>query len=146
MEEIKEFFKDVKRIADGIEAIANIKNEGEIKTAVETACNCLTAQYEQYKQEQQPVPQQGQQAPMQQAPAQQPVQQMPIQTAIPVSNVAQSYTQEQLAVAMGRAVDAGKMQQIQAILSMFNVSSLMELKQEQYNDLALQLKEIGVDV
>ena len=55
MEEIKEFFKDVKRIADGIEAIANIKNEGEIKTADETACNCLTAQYEQSKQEQQSV-------------------------------------------------------------------------------------------
>lgn len=148
MEEIKEFFKDVKRIADGIEAIANIKNEGEIKTAVETACNCLTAQYEQCKQEQQSVPQQVQ-APVQQPvqmPVQQPAQQMPVQTAIPVSNVAQSYTQEQLAVAMGRAVDAGKMQQIQAILGTFNVSSLMELKQEQYNDLALKLKEIGVDV
>lgn len=136
MEEIKEFFKDVKRIADGIEAIVKM-NEKEIKDIAEATCNCLNTQC---KQEQQPV-----QAPMQQQ-VQMPVQQASIQTAIPVSNMAQSYTQEQLAVAMGRAVDAGKMQQIQAILGTFNVSSLMELKQEQYNDLALKLKEIGVDV
>lgn len=157
MEEIKEFFKDVKRIADGIEAIAKTKEGGVKMTSVETVCNCLNVQCEQHKQEQQAVPQQVQipaqqipvQAPVQQPvqmPVQQPVQQMPAQTAIPVSNVTQPYTQEQLAVAMGRAVDAGKMQQIQAILGAFNVSSLMELKQEQYNDLALKLKEIGVDV
>lgn len=150
MEELKEFFKDVKRIADGIEAIANdVKKERTVERAVETACNCLTTQYEQCKQEHQPVPQQAQ-APIQQAtvqiPVQQSVQQVPVQTAIPVSNTVQSYTQEQLAVAMGRAVDSGKQSQILAIISSFGVSSLMELPQERYNDLALKLKEIGVDV
>ena len=141
MEELKEFFKDVKRIADGIEAIANdVKKERTVERAVETACNCLTTQYEQCKQEHQPVPQQAQ------APIQQSVQQVPVQTAIPVSNTVQSYTQEQLAVAMGRAVDSGKQSQILAIISSFGVSSLMELPQERYNDLALKLKEIGVDV
>lgn len=147
MEELKEFFKNVKRIADGIESIANYKSE--LDRVAEEACNSLKSEYEQ---KQQAVPQQVQ-APVQQPvqipvqqPIQAPVQQMPTQTAIPVSNTVQSYTQEQLAVAMGRAVDAGKMQQIQTILSAFNVNSLMELKQEQYNDLALKLKEIGVDV
>lgn len=138
MEELKEFFKDVKRIANGIEAIANdVKKERTVERAVETACNCLTTQCEQCKQVQQPVPQQIQAAPMQQ---------IPVQTAIPVSNTVQTYTQEQLAVAMGRAVDSGKQSQILAIISSFGVSSLMELPQERYNDLALKLKEIGVDV
>lgn len=143
MEELKEFFKNVKRIADGIESIANYKSE--LARVAEEACNSLKSEYEQ---KQQAVPQPVQ-APVQQPvqmPVQQPVQQVPVQTAIPISNTVQTYTQEQLAVAMGRAVDSGKQSQILAIISSFGVSSLMELKQEQYNDLALKLKEIGVDV
>lgn len=132
MEELKEFFKDIKRIADGIETIVKM-NEKEPKDIAEATCNCLNAQYNQL---QQPV-----QAPVETVP-----QATPVSTAIPVSNAVQTYTQDQLAVAMGRALDSGKMAEIQKILSDFGVSSLMELKPEQYNDLALRLKEIGVDV
>lgn len=132
MEELKEFFKDIKRIADGIETIVKM-NEKELKDIAEATCNCLNAQYNQL---QQPV-----QAPVETVP-----QATPVSTAIPVSNAVQTYTQDQLAVAMGRALDSGKGEMIRNILGMFNVSSLMELKPEQYNDLALRLKEIGVDV
>ncbi len=138
MKELEEFFKDVKRIADGIEFMANdIKNTGAETKSILDKCNAMAdvaiAQNTNT------------QAPVEVLP-QTPIQQMPVQTAIPVSNTVQSYTQEQLAVAMGRAVDAGKMQEIQVILAMFNVTSLVELKAEQYGELALRLKEIGVDV
>lgn len=130
MKELEEFFKNIKRIADGIETIAETKEDGEIKTAVETACSCLNAQYEQSKQER-PV-----QAPIGTS----------TQAPLPVSNIVEAYTQDQLATAMGRAVDAGKQPQIIDIIASFGVSSLVELPQERYNDLVLKLKEIGVDV
>lgn len=142
MEDLKEFFKNIKRIADGVEFMANdIKSTGAETKAILDKCNAMVdgAIAENTIPQapvQQPIPQ----------PVQAPVQQTPIQTAIPVSNTVQTYTQDQLAVAMGRALDSGKEEMIRNILGMFNVISLMELKPEQYNDLALRLKEIGVDV
>lgn len=130
MEELKEFFKNIKRIADGVEFMANdIKSTGAETKAILDKCNALVGG-----------------AIAENTIPQASVQPTPVQTAIPVSNAVQTYTQDQLAVAMGRAIDAGKMAEIQKLLTSFGVSSLMELKQEQYNDLALRLKEIGVDV
>lgn len=134
MKELEQFFKDIKRIADSVEFIANdIKNTGSETKAILDKCNAMVDG-----------------AIAENTNAQAPVGEIPQTpepaTTIPVSNTVQAYTQEQLAVAMGRAIDARKMQEIQTILGMFNVSSLMELKPEQYGDLALRLKEIGVDV
>jgi len=137
MEELKEFFKDIKRIADGVEFMANdIKSTGAETKAILDKCNAMVdgAIAENT------IPQ----TPVEEMP--QSIQTPTIATAIPVSNAVQTYTQDQLAVAMGRALDSGKGEMIRNILGMFNVSSLMELKPEQYNDLALRLKEIGVDV
>ena len=119
MKELEEFFRDVKRIADSMETIVKL-NEKEIKDIAEATCSCLNAQHEQLQQ--------------------------PVATAIPVSNAVQTYTQDQLATIMGRAVDAGKMVDIQKIMAGFGVSSFVELPTEKYNALVLKLKEIGVDV
>lgn len=70
----------------------------------------------------------------------------PVKPVIPVSQTIQTYTQEQLAQAMGRAVDMGKMSDIQNIIAGFGVHSLMELPTERYGELVLKLKEIGVEV
>lgn len=149
MEELKEFFKDVKRIADGVDYL--VKNTIETNKQVSELCKTATEKIE--KLEKDAVCENASMITsafdIPQAPVEQPIPQLaqvPVQTAIPVSNAVQTYTQDQLAVAMGRAIDAGKMAEIQKLLTGFGVSSLMELKPEQYNDLALRLKEIGVDV
>lgn len=143
---IKEFFKDIHRIADGIERLIqdNVETNKQVAGLCETALEKIETQ-EKANACENTVPQ----MPTMETPAnvmpQMPVMEVPT-NAIPVSNVVETYTQEQMAVAMGRALDAGKMAEIQTILSIFGVSSLMEIPQDKYNDLALRLKEIGVDV
>lgn len=66
--------------------------------------------------------------------------------AVPVANTVESFTQEQLALAMGNAVSAGKMGIVQNILAQFNVQALTQVKPEDYNRLATMLKEQGVEV
>lgn len=86
------------------------------------------------------------QQPIQQAAPviRQPVQQMP--QAMPISNIQQSFTQEQLAVAMSNAVSAGKMGIIQNILQQLNVQALTQVNPADYNKLATMLQEAGVKV
>lgn len=131
MKELEEFFKDVKRIADGIEAMVKMYVE-EIEKIAENS-SVITSAFD--------IPEAVVKAPIETIP-----QTPTVATAIPVSTTVQTYTQEQLAVAMGRAIDAGKSQEIQAILGSFGVSSLVEIKAENYNDLVMKLKGIGVDV
>ena len=92
------------------------------------------------------ISQQPVQQPIQQAAPviQQPVQQMP--QAMPISNIQQSFTQEQLAVAMSNAVSAGKMGIIQNILQQLNVQALTQVNPADYNKLATMLQEAGVKV
>lgn len=134
MDELKKFFKDIERIADALElqnksmADCSINENKDIRNEVvndavkEASSNSVV----QIVEDQKIQPQ--------------------VSTAIPVSNVVQSYTQERLAVAMGRALDMGKMTEIQNLLAQFSVNSLMELTPDKYNDLALKLREIGVEV
>ena len=136
MKELEEFFKDVKRIADSMETIVKL-NEKEIKDIAEATCSCLNAQHEQL---QQPV------ETTTIVSAFDIPQTPPVATGLPVSNTVETYTQDQLATIMGRAVDAGKMADIQKIMAGFGVSSFVELPTEKYNALVLKLKEIGVDV
>lgn len=67
-------------------------------------------------------------------------------TVVPVAPIQNSFTQEQLAVAMSNAVAAGKMQVIQNILQQLGVQALTQVKPEDYNKLAAMLKEQGVEV
>ena len=83
------------------------------------------------------------------APAVQPIQKPePVQqaTAIPTTPVQESFTQEQLAVAMSNAVSAGKMNVIQGILQQFNAQALTQINPTDYNKVATMLKEAGVNV
>lgn len=67
-------------------------------------------------------------------------------TAIPATPQAESFTQEQLAVAMSNAVSAGKMNVIMEILGKFNVQALTQINPADYNKLATMLREAGVNV
>lgn len=75
-------------------------------------------------------------------PAQQP---LPVAT-IPTAQAQESFTQEQLAVAMSNAVSAGKMATIQGILQQFGVQALTQIAPADYNKVAVALKEAGVKV
>lgn len=84
-------------------------------------------------------------------PVVQPVQnqesvQTPQSTSVPITQVQESFTQEQLAVAMSNAVSAGKMNIIQNILQQFGVQALTQINPADYNKLATMLKEAGVNV
>lgn len=85
---------------------------------------------------------------MQTAPIQQEIPTpMPVSApAIPVANTQESFTQEQLAVAMSNAVTAGKMNVIMEILGKFNVQALTQINPADYNKLAVMLKEAGVEI
>ena len=82
-------------------------------------------------------------ATINQQPVAQP--QQPV-TAVPLSPEVRTYKQDEIAKAMGRAIDMGKIAEIQYILSLFKVQALTELPESQYGDLVLKLKEIGVEV
>lgn len=72
--------------------------------------------------------------------------QAPQPSSIPTTQVQNSFTQEQLAVAMSNAVSAGKMDIIQNILQQFGVQALTQINPTDYNKLATMLKEAGVKV
>lgn len=76
--------------------------------------------------------------------AQAPIAEIP--QTIPITQVQENFTQEQLAVAMSNAVSAGKISVIQGILQQFNVQALTQINPSEYNRLATMLKEAGVEV
>ena len=93
--------------------------------------------------------------PTAQAPVQQPIAQTPVAqsvaevqqpAAIPTSHVAQSYTVEQLQMAMAPLVDAGKMEEIRGLLNSFGVPSIMDLQPDQYGALATALRGMGAQI
>ena len=89
--------------------------------------------------------------PTAQAPVQQPVAQTPVtevqqSAAIPTSHVAQTYTVEQLQMAMAPLVDAGKMEEIRGLLNSFGVPSIMDLQPDQYGALATALRGMGAQI
>ena len=89
--------------------------------------------------------------PTAQAPVQQPVAQTPVtevqqSAAIPTSHVAQAYTVEQLQMAMAPLADAGKMEEIRALLNSFGVPSIMDLQPDQYGALATALRGMGAQI
>lgn len=111
------------------------------------------AQYFPPMLEQQPqqIPPQ-QQAQPQQTPQQQQAQLMPQQ--IPqqqtqpsvVPTTVQTYTIEQLAVAATQLMDAGRKNDLIALLGSFGVQALTALPKEQYGNFATQLRTMGAKI
>ena len=66
--------------------------------------------------------------------------------AIPTTPTQESFTQEQLAIAMSNAVSVGKMDIIQNILQQFGVQALTQINPNDYNKVATMLKEAGVEI
>lgn len=100
-------------------------------------------QPQQPQQPQQPYvqPQQPQQPYGQ--PQQQPAPVYP-QTTVPVTE--QTYTMDQLAVAGTQLVDAGRMAELQSLLSEFGVAALTMLPKEHYGAFATRLRALGAKI
>jgi len=118
------------------------------ETTVTTAAPLVQAPQVQ----QAPVQQQSiQQAPVQQAQAQQfPQQQIQqAQQASPqplVPTVPATYTIEQLALAATQLMDAGRQQDILALLAAFQVPALMQLPPAAFGDFATRLRALGAKI
>lgn len=63
------------------------------------------------------------------------------QVTVPTGEAAYSFEQIQLACA--KVAQAGKRAELQGLINGFGLNSLLELKEEQYNDFILKLREIG---
>lgn len=105
---------------------------------------------ETFKENDQPVQQQAPVQLYQQAPTQPqavPTQQAPVQQqpqAVPTS--APTYSFDQLAVAATQLMDAGRMADLQQLLSSFGVQALMELPETQFGAFATKLRELGAKI
>ncbi len=78
---------------------------------------------------------------------------VPVATAPPapapvptVPTTAQTYTQDQLALAASGLMDAGKLAELQQLLAAFNVPSLVQLPKDQYGAFATKLREMGAKI
>jgi outer membrane biosynthesis protein TonB len=78
---------------------------------------------------------------------------VPVATAPPaaaplptVPTSAQTYTQDQLALAASGLIDAGKLAELQQLLASFNVDSLARLPADQYGAFATKLREMGAKI
>lgn len=78
-------------------------------------------------------------SPQEPAPAPAPI--APPAAAVPTTT--QAYTTDQLAVAATTLIDAGRRQEVVALLGQFGASSLMALPKEQYGNFATQLRALG---
>ncbi len=63
-----------------------------------------------------------------------------------VPTTAQTYTQDQLALAASGLMDAGKLAELQQLLAAFNVPSLVQLPKDQYGAFATKLREMGAKI
>lgn len=78
----------------------------------------------------------------QQQPVQQPVQQQPSQ--VPTSQ--KEYTLDELSVAAATLMDAGRQQELLALLQKYGVKGMFELQQAQYGAFATDLRAMGAKI
>ena len=64
---------------------------------------------------------------------------------VPVAG-APSYTIDQLAVAGAALVDAGKMEQLLALLAKYGVAAVTQLRPEQFGAFATELRALGAQI
>lgn len=139
-ETLKNINSNLERIAKVLESKVNSTETTNSSTKMQES----TPEVGQATIPAQPLSQQPMATEIPQTPVAQPV--IQTQSTIPTTPVQQSFTQEQLAVAMSRAVTAGKMNIIQGILQQFNVQALTQINPADYNKVASMLKEAGVEV
>ncbi|HEY9060980.1 MAG TPA: hypothetical protein VIO64_10840 [Pseudobacteroides sp.] len=103
---------------------------GFVPTA-QPACN-------EYQQPMQPV-----QYP--QTPPQAPVQQAPVNTPQPpvAPTTAPTYTLEQLSLAATQLVDAGRVNEVRALVGSYGIPALTALPKDKYSEFAFKLREMG---
>lgn len=73
-------------------------------------------------------------------------QMVPTQGQIPITAIPQSYTQDQIAVAMTGLVDRGMQPVVMQILGQFGAMSLQQLTKEQYPALVAELRKAGANI
>jgi len=92
-----------------------------------------------------PVTQTSTAPPAAPAPTQAPTA-TPRQAPTAVPTVAQTYTLDQLAVAATQLVDAGRREELVALLGQFGVQALTALPKEQYGAFATALRQMGAKI
>jgi hypothetical protein len=154
-ENAKESLMELSALAAGLGQTASASNSTPVAqpSAPIQAPTQAPVQHPSYEQQpvynqqppvQQPAPYQP--PPVQQAPVQQaPVQQAPAQPTVPVSS-APTYTVEQLGVAAGPLVDAGRGPELSAWLSQRGASALMQLDKAYYGEFAMYLRSLGAKI
>lgn len=95
---------------------------------------------------QQPVPNASPATPQQPVPAQNSTPNNQIMGGLPTSATPQSYTQDQIAVAMTGLVDRGMQPQVMAILSAVGCQTLLQVPKERYPELVTKLREAGAAI
>lgn len=70
----------------------------------------------------------------------------PVTGQLPTTAAPQSYTQDQIAVAMTGLVDRGLQPAVMQILGQFGAMSLLQIPKEQYPALAAELRKAGADI
>ncbi len=130
MDEIKEFFENIKRIRIAVESLVPDRkecSEAPVANSAETVAQINAINPESVQNYNQP------QTPQ-------------IPNAIPVTQQAESFTQEQIAVAMSNAMAAGRNDVVQNILATFNAQCLMQIDSANYNNIATMLREAGIQI
>lgn len=131
MEEIKQFFNDIHKIAEFLES----KNRGDENTNDRAEM---------------PIP----------VPINQPQNSVPIMATmetpvakdlngvhnVPVLTNVETFTRDEIAVAMSQAMQMGKHALVQNILKTFNANSLMEIEKSNYGQIAIMLREAGIKI
>ncbi len=91
-----------------------------------------------------PTPASG--VPLSATPAQTPAPVAFAANPVPVPTAAPQYTLEMLATAGSSLIDAGKLDQLMALLSRHGVDSLTNLKPEEYGAVATELRAMGARI
>lgn len=68
------------------------------------------------------------------------------QGALPTTATTQSYTQDQIAIALTGLIDQGKRDYVTQILGQFGAMSLMQVPVERYPELVTQLRGAGANI
>lgn len=79
------------------------------------------------------------------APVQMPVAQTAPAPAVPVAS-APTYTLDQIATAGAALVNAGKMEQLLALLSKYGIQAITQLKAEQFGAFVTELRGLGAQI
>ena len=126
MDKLERFFEDIHAIRETLEMKINEEKEG---VALEV-----------FENTKEPV----------EEPTVQPVNSAQIPTApttvIPTAYQVESFTQEQIALAMSNAIAVGRRDIVDKILTTYNAQCLMQIEPTNYNQIAVMLREAGIQV